>query len=338
MAQNITTDVVIIGAGPVGLFGVFALGMLGLKSHVVDALPEVGGQCSALYPTKPIYDIPGYPEVLAGDLVRALIEQARPFAPTYHLGQAVIAIETLPQGGFLVATPQTRVEARAVLIACGPGAFRPNRPPIDGLATFEGRSVFYTVMDPTQFAGKTVVVAGGGDSAVDWALLLVPLAAHVHIVHRRADFRAAPASMATLERYSQKGQLTKHVPYQLAGLEGEGGMIRSVILRDLDGGGKNIAADALICCYGLATELGVLAKLDLDLDGNAIKIDPTTGATNRSGLFAAGDGVVYPHKQKLILTGFAEISAAAAAIDRYLNPGAARHHVHSTTRGVPGRA
>lgn len=332
-----TTDVAIIGAGPVGIFGVFACGMLGLKTQVFDALPAIGGQCTALYPQKPIYDIPGFPSVLAGDLVDHLAAQAAPFAPTYHLGSPVVAIENPGTNQFIVRTAAgTIVAARAVLIACGAGAFGPNRPPITGIEQYENKSVFYAVHKTEPFRGKHVVIAGGGDSAVDWAVHLSDLAASVTLVHRRDAFRAAPASLEKLDALVQAGKVSKCVPYQLDALSGTGGQITSVRVKDLDGIAKDLPADALLCFFGLSTNLGVLGELGLQVDGNAIVTNPNTGATSLPGLYAAGDGVTYPGKQKLILTGFAEISQAAQAIYHALNPGVDLHHVHSTTKGIPG--
>jgi thioredoxin reductase (NADPH) len=333
-----TTDVAIIGAGPVGVFGVFACGMLGLKTHVFDALPAIGGQCTALYPQKPIYDIPGFPSVLAGDLVDHLVMQAAPFAPVYHLGSSVVAVDHPGPNQFIVTSENgTSVSARAILIACGAGAFGPNRPPIDGIDSFENQSVFYTVQKPHEFKSKHVVIAGGGDSAIDWAVHLADIASTVTIVHRRDTFRAAPASLEKLNGLVQAGRIQKCVPYQLESLSGANGQIDTVWVRDLDNNKKALTADALLCFFGLSTNLGILGALGLAVEDNAIVTNPTTGATSLPGLYAAGDGVIYPNKQKLILTGFSEISQAAQAIYRALNPGVDLHHVHSTTKGVPGK-
>src|SRR5579872_1256800 len=218
-------DVAIIGAGPVGLFAVFECGMLEMGCHVFDALPQSGGQCAALYPEKPIYDIPGYPRIDAALLVDRLTEQAAPFAPAYHLGHAVTRLEQAGDGFVVTSAGGVRVAARAVVIAAGGGAFGPNRPPLDGLERFEGKSVFYLVRRREDFRGKRVVIAGGGDSAVDWALSLAELAARVMVVHRRPKFRAAPASAAALERLAEAGRLDLVIPYQLDGLGGSEGRL-----------------------------------------------------------------------------------------------------------------
>jgi thioredoxin reductase (NADPH) len=330
------TDVAVIGAGPVGLFAVFECGMLEMRCHVFDALDVAGGQCAALYPEKPIYDIPGYPRIDAGLLVERLGEQAAPFAPVYHLGQAVSGLDKAA-GGFVLTTSRgARVAARAVIIAAGGGAFGPNRPPLPGIEAFEGESVFYLVRRREDFRGKRIVIAGGGDSAVDWALSLSELAARVMVVHRRPKFRAAPQSQAQLEALAKTGKAELVIPYQLARLEGEGGRLSAVVVADLAGHERRLEADCLLPFFGLATELGPLAHWDIAFDDNRIAVDPATCATSRPGVFAIGDIAAYPGKLKLILTGFAEAAAAAHAIHPLVHPGAALHFEYSTTKGVPG--
>src|SRR5436190_3188195 len=223
------TDVVIVGAGPVGLFTVFECGMVRLGCHVVDALDDAGGQCTALYPEKPIYDIPGFPKIDAAELVVRLKEQAAPFKPVYHLGQQVQSLEALENGGWQLTTSMgTVLRARAVILAAGVVAFGPNRPPLDGIESFEGRSVFYYVTQREAFRGKRVVIAGGGDSAVDWALSLAEVAAHVSVVHRRPKFRAAPESEARLKALAKAGKVELVVPYQLHSLDGANGQLTAV--------------------------------------------------------------------------------------------------------------
>ena len=227
MSQTVhRTDVVIVGAGPVGLFAIFECGMLKMNVHVVDALDMVGGQCAALYPEKPIYDIPGHPAIDAADLIDKLAQQAAPFAPTYHLGQQVEKLTRTDEGRWLVETNiGTKIDTRAVIIAAGCGAFGPNRPPLDGLEQYEGKSVFYMVRRRQDFAGKRVVIAGGGDSAVDWTLSLADVAEKVYVVHRRPKFRAAPESVARMDVLVREGKVEMVVPYQLAGLVGENGQL-----------------------------------------------------------------------------------------------------------------
>ena len=332
------TDVAIIGAGPVGLFAVFECGMLGLEAHVVDALAALGGQCSALYPEKPIYDIPGYPTIEAAELVKKLEEQAAPFAPHYHLDQQVEKLQPLPSGGFRIETTRgTAIEARAVIIAAGVGAFGPNRPPLDGLEAYEGKSIFYLVNRREAFRGQRIVIAGGGDSAVDWAISLAEIAAQVMVVHRRAKFRAAPESAARLEALAASGRIELVIPYQLHGLEGTAGKLSAVTVADLKGETKRLPADVLLPFFGLSMNLGPIAQWGLALDHHHVTVAPATCMSSVVGIFAIGDIATYPGKLKLILSGFAEAALAAHAIYPLVHPGEALHFEYSTTKGVPGR-
>jgi thioredoxin reductase (NADPH) len=330
------TDVAIIGAGPVGLFAVFECGMLDMKCHVFDALDMAGGQCAALYPEKPIYDIPGYPRIDAALLIERLFEQAAPFVPTYHLGHAVTGLDRKGEGFVVTSAAGVRVAVRAVVIAAGGGAFGPNRPPLAGIEAFEGKSVFYLVRRREDFRGKRIVIAGGGDSAVDWALSLAEVAGHVMVVHRRAKFRAAPQSLARLQQLAAEGRVELVTPYQLARLEGAHGQLSAVVVADLAGNERHLAADCLLPFFGLATRLGPLARWDLAFDDNRISVEPASCATSRAGIFAIGDIAAYSGKLKLILTGFAEAAAAAHAIHPLVHPGEALHFEYSTTKGVPG--
>jgi thioredoxin reductase (NADPH) len=330
------TDVAIIGAGPVGLFAVFECGMLEMRCHVFDALDVAGGQCAALYPEKPIYDIPGYPRIDAGMLVERLVEQAAPFAPTYHLGHAVTGLDRAVDGFVVSSAAGVRVAARALVIAAGGGAFGPNRPPLAGIEEYEGRGVFYLVRRREDFRGKRIVIAGGGDSAVDWALSLAELAERVMVVHRRDKFRAAPQSLARLAQLAESGRVELVIPYQLAGLEGAGGRLSAVVVADLVGNERRLEADCLLPFFGLATQLGPLARWDLAFDDNRIAVDPANCASSRPGIFAIGDIAVYPGKLKLILSGFAEAALAAHAIHPLVHPGEALHFEYSTTKGLPG--
>ncbi|MDZ5646869.1 NAD(P)/FAD-dependent oxidoreductase [Nitrospirillum sp. BR 11828] len=331
------TDVCIIGAGPVGLFAIFECGMLKLDCHVVDALDMVGGQCTALYPEKPIYDIPGYPQVEAATLIDRLAEQAAPFNPNYHLGQQVTTLTPGADGRWLVGTDKgTTIDCRAVLVAAGCGAFGPNKPPLDGLDAYEGKSVHYLVRRRQDFAGKRVVIAGGGDSAVDWAISLSEVAERVMVVHRRPKFRAAPESAARLDQLAKDGIIDMVVPYQLAGLEGADGQITGVTVATLDGQEKTLAADALLAFFGLAMDLGPIASWGLNVEHHHVAVNPATMATNVPGVFAIGDIATYPGKVKLILCGFAEAAMAVHAIHPLVHPGEALHFEYSTSRGVPG--
>jgi thioredoxin reductase (NADPH) len=335
--KSLTTQVVIVGAGPVGLFGVFQCGMLKMRCHVVDTLDHVGGQCAALYPEKPIYDIPGYPSISAGDLVRQLERQAEPFEPVYHLGQTATRLAARADGGFDVAlSGGGTLSARAVIIAAGAGTLVPNRPPLSGIEAFEGQGVIYRVASLEALRGRRVVIAGGGDSAVDWANALHAVADKVMLVHRRANFRAAPASVETLMRAVAQGRVELVTPCQLHGLAGEGAILRTVSVVDNAGVVRALAADTLLALFGLATQLGPIGDWGLALDQQQIVATPPTCQTSLPGVHAVGDIAAYPHKLKLILTGFAEMASAAHAIRARVHPDEVLHFEHSTNVGVPG--
>ncbi|MSO76534.1 MAG: NAD(P)/FAD-dependent oxidoreductase [Alphaproteobacteria bacterium] len=334
MSIPLAAEVAIIGAGPVGLFAIFECGMLGMRCHVIDALDVVGGQCAALYPEKPIYDIPGYPRIDAADLIERLSEQAAPFHPTYHLGQRVERLASRDGGWLIETSAGTRIEAPAVMIAAGVGAFGPNRPPLAGIEHYEGRSVFYLVARREQFRGKRVVIAGGGDSAVDWALSLVDVAERIMVVHRRAKFRAAPESAARLEALAAAGQLDLVIPYQLAGLEGSDGMLDAVVVETLAGERRHLRADCLLALFGLASHLGPIADWNLGLERQHVPVEPATCQTSAPGVFAIGDIATYAGKLKLILTGFAEAAQAAHAAYALVFPNQVLHFEYSTNKGV----
>ena len=331
------TDVVIIGAGPVGLFAVFECGMLKMQCHVVDALDMLGGQCTALYPEKPIYDIPAHPSIEGGDLIEKLTEQAAPFNPVYHLGQQVTGLNRTEDGLWRVETSTgTVIEATAVIVAAGCGAFGPNRPPLENLEQYEGKSVFYMVRRRQDFAGKRVVIAGGGDSAVDWAVSLADVAERVYVVHRRPKFRAAPEMVTRMEALVAEGKVEMVVPYQLHSLVGNDGVLSAVRVADLDGNEKDLPADALLAFFGLSMNLGPIADWGLDLDSSRIAVSQPGCGTSAPGVFAIGDIANYPGKLKLILCGFAEAAQAAHAIHPLVRPGEALHFEYSTSKGVPG--
>ncbi|MBW4091000.1 MAG: NAD(P)/FAD-dependent oxidoreductase [Proteobacteria bacterium] len=337
MTGPIETDVAIIGAGPAGLFAVFELGMLKLSAVLIDALTEPGGQCAALYPEKPIYDIPAHQAIDAGALIDALERQIAPFAPQHVLGERVTELAGA-RGSFRLRTDKgSEVRAKAVIIAAGAGAFGPNRPPLPGLAAFEATgAVRYFVRGRESLRGLRVVIAGGGDSAVDWALALKDIAAQVAVVHRRPRFRAAPESAAALEAAAKQGQLELVIPYQLAALHGTDGALTAVEVTTLAGDTRMVPADVLLAFFGLAAELGPIAEWGIALDQHRVRIDPATCATSVPGVFAIGDVVTYPGKLKLILQGFSEAAMAAHAIWHVVHPGQALHFEYSTTQGVPG--
>lgn len=333
--KEILTDVAIIGAGPVGLFAVFELGMLKIKSVVIDTLPAVGGQCTALYPEKPIYDIPGFPSVDAADLISNLEKQAAPFAPQYILGEQVTALEKLATGDWrLVTSTGTHITAKAIIIAAGCGAFGPNRPPLAGIEEYEATSVHYMVSRREDFRGKNIVIAGGGDSAVDWAVSLAELANKIYVVHRRDKFRAAPDMVGRMQALAASGKIEMVVPYQLEGLEGTSGQLSGVVVKNMDGTQRTLEAQHLLAFFGLSMELGPIADWGLNLMGTHIAVDRGTMATNAAGIFAIGDIATYAHKLKLILCGFAEAAHAAHAIREIVYPGVAYHFEYSTTKGV----
>jgi thioredoxin reductase (NADPH) len=334
----IKKDVVIIGAGPSGLFAVFECGMLGLKCAVFDALAEIGGQCTALYPEKPIYDIPGFPSVLAGDLIAYLEAQAAPFAPEYHMNQQVVSVSKESSFWHIKSSKGVEVEAQAIIIAAGAGAFGPNRPPLQDIEKYEGTSVFYMVRRKEDFRGKRIVIAGGGDSAVDWALSLAPIAEKLYVVHRRDKFRAAPESVRQMDELKRKGQIEIIVPYQLHEIKGRDNILTEVVVSTMEGAEKILPADILLPFFGLAAELGPLAEWGLAIDQKHIAVDYATCQTSTPGIYAIGDIAAYKSKLKLILTGFNEAALTAHAIHRQIFPDKELHFEYSTTKGLPGTA
>ncbi|MBS0186074.1 MAG: NAD(P)/FAD-dependent oxidoreductase [Proteobacteria bacterium] len=338
------TDVVIIGAGPVGLFAIFQCGMLRMRCHIVDALDKVGGQCTALYPEKPLYDIPAYPQILGEELIQNLEKQAAPFSPVFHLNQQVVEIsaekkEGLSTGKWILKTSQgVELISKAIIIAAGVGAFGPNRPPLSHIECYEGKSIFYRVKKREDFRGKTIMIAGGGDSALDWAVSLSEVAKKILMVHRRPKFRGAPEMVARLENLSKTGNVEILTPYQLFKLEGDvsSGILNAVQLQDMDGAIKSVETDVLLPFFGLSMNLGPIAEWGLGLEKNHITINPATAETTTPGIFSIGDVATYPGKLKLILTGFSEAAIAAHAIFSRVFPGEALHFEYSTSKGVPG--
>ncbi|MFK7968483.1 MAG: NAD(P)/FAD-dependent oxidoreductase [Rickettsiaceae bacterium] len=326
-------DVVIIGAGPSGLFSAFQAGMLGMKSAIVDALEVVGGQCSALYPEKPIYDIPAYPQILSQDLVNQLFEQAKPFAPEYFLSEQIVALDEHNDFFKLTTSNGTMLQAKAVIIAAGAGSFGPNRPPLENIESYEGKSVLYFITNRESFAGKNIVIAGGGDSALDWAISLSEIA-NVSIVHRRSKFRAAPATVQKIHELESLNKIKLITNYQLDGLKGENGILEEVIIADLDGNKKILKTDILLPFFGLAQNLGPILDFGLNISNHHIEVSYPYFETNIKGVYAVGDIAKYEGKLKLILTSFAEsASALHHAYTRVFN-GKALHFEYSTTKGI----
>ncbi len=336
MSNIFETDVAIIGAGPVGLFAIFQCGMLGLKSICVDSLDQIGGQCTALYPEKPIYDIPAEPFISGFSLIEQLEKQSAPFTPIYQLGQQVIKV-TGQVGNFTLTTSKNIIiKSKSIIIAAGAGAFGPHRPPLENLEHYEGQSVFYAVRNRDQFKGQKIIIAGGGDSAVDWANALAGIASKIYVVHRRDKFRAAAASLNNLNEYVEKGMVELVIPYQLSALHGKNGVLEQVDVTDLDGNLRTLEADILLPFFGLATSLGPISDWGLNLYHTQILTTQGTAQTNIAGIYAIGDVATYPHKLRLILTGFADAAHAAHAIHTQMNPDVPHHFEYSTTKGIKG--
>jgi thioredoxin reductase (NADPH) len=336
-SSNVTeTDVAIVGAGPAGLFAAFECGMLKLRCCLIDALPEVGGQCTALYPEKPIYDIPAHPGIAAGELIGNLERQIEPFGVPRLLGRRVERLSG-QAGAFTLGTDRgDTVRCKAVLLAAGAGAFGPNRPPLDGLPAYEATGhVQYMVKRREDFRGRRVVIAGGGDSAVDWALSLRGIAEKIWVVHRRPKFRAAPETAAQLDAAHVAGELELVIPYQLHALHGEAGQLQGVEVAQLSGERRMLDADRLLAFFGLSMELGPVAEWGMDLDRHHLRVQPATCETSLPGIFAIGDVATYPGKLKLILQGFSEAAMAAHAIHPLVHPDTALHFEYSTSKGVP---
>jgi thioredoxin reductase (NADPH) len=321
MTDAIKTDVLIIGAGPCGLFAVFELGLLDMKAHLIDILDRPGGQCAELYPEKPIYDIPALPIVSAQGLVDALMAQIKPFGATFHFQEMVQTIERIGDPLFRIRTDMGKVfEAKVVLIAAGGGSFQPKRPPIPGIEQYESQSVFYAVRKMEQFRGKRLLIVGGGDSALDWTLNLAPLASHLTLLHRRSEFRAAPDSVNKMMALVGEGKID-FVLGQVAKLEGEGAQVRAALVKRNDGSNFSIACDALLPFFGLTMKLGPVANWGIELkDGELIPVDTATFESNVPGIFAIGDINWYPGKLKLILSGFHEAALMAQKAHRYVYP------------------
>ena len=318
--EVIKTDALIIGAGPVGLFAVFELGLLDMKAQLVDILDKVGGQCAELYPEKPIYDIPGIPYITGKGLTDALMEQIKPFGPTFHLNEMVETIERIGDPLFRVTTDGGKVfEVKVIVIAAGGGSFQPKRPPIEGVEAYEGTSVHYAVRQMEAFRGKRILIVGGGDSALDWTLNLAPIASHLTLLHRRDAFRAAPDSVNKMMAMVSEGKID-FVLGQVTSLQGAGGKLECAVVKRNDGSTFNIACDALLPFFGLTMKLGPVANWGLELDGDLIPVDTEKFETSEPGIFAVGDINTYPGKLKLILSGFHEVALMTQKAYRYVFP------------------
>jgi thioredoxin reductase (NADPH) len=323
MTETIKTDVVIVGAGPIGLFAVFELGLLDIKAHLIDILPKTGGQCAELYPEKPIYDIPGFPIVTGQGLVENLTLQIQPFGPMFHLNEMVEGLEVLgtpEHPSFRIRTDGDKIfEAKVIIVAAGGGSFQPKKPPIAGIDAYENKSVFYAVRKMEQFRGKKVLIVGGGDSALDWVLNLHPIAERIILMHRRDAFRAAPHSVNAMRELVADKKMD-FVLGQITGLKGDDGILSAASVRGEDSSAFDVACDALLPFFGLTMKLGPIADWGLNLHENLVPVDTEKFETNVPGIFAIGDINTYPGKLKLILSGFHEAALAAQKAFRYVYP------------------
>jgi thioredoxin reductase (NADPH) len=333
----ITTDIIIIGAGPTGLFTVFEAGLLKLKCHLIDALPQPGGQCSELYPKKPIYDIPAYPEILAGDLTHKLMEQCKQFQPGFTLGERADTIDKLEDGSFVVTTNKgTRHKAPVVAIAGGLGSFEPRKPLIENITDFEDRGVEYIIKEPEMYRNKTVVIAGGGDSALDWSIFLADVAKSVTLVHRRNEFRGHLDSVEKVQELKNLGKINLITPAEVTAIHGEG-KVSGVEISKKDEAPITVKTDHFIPLFGLSPKLGPIADWGLEIEKNAIKVNNALDyQTNIPGIFAVGDVNTYPGKLKLILCGFHEATLMCQAAYQIINPGKKHVLKYTTVTGVDG--
>ena len=331
----IKTDILIIGAGPTGLFTVFEAGLLKLKCHLIDALPQAGGQCSEIYPKKPIYDIPGFPEILAGDLTNNLLEQCKQFEPGFTFGERAEKISKDENGMFVVVTSSgTKHQAPVIAIAGGLGSFEPRKPGLDNLNFYEGKGVEYIIKDPAIYKNKRIVIAGGGDSALDWSIYLADIAKEVTLVHRRNEFRGALDSLEKARELKKQKKINIITPAEITQLIGKEKLERIVITKDkVD---TSIDLDHFIPLFGLSPRLGPIADWGLEIEKNAIKVDTFDYQTNVPGIFAIGDINTYPGKLKLILCGFHEATLMCQSAFKIINPGKKNIFRYTTVSGIDG--
>ncbi len=316
----IETDAVIIGAGPVGLFQVFELGLLEIKTHVIDSLPEIGGQCIELYPDKPIYDIPAIPVCTGRELTNNLLKQIEPFGAQFHLGQEVSKLERQADGRFLISTSlDNHFISKTVFIAAGVGAFQPRTINLEGIDAFINQQLFYHVKNPAQFTDKRIVICGGGDAALDWAIHFSEIAASVTLIHRRDEFKAAPKSIAKMRELCANHRMNLLIG-QVTAYEVKDDLLTEITFTNIDGESKQLSLDDLLVFYGLSPKLGPIADWGLNIDRKQISVDTAKFETSITGIYAVGDINVYPGKKKLILSGFHEAALAAFAAAEYLHP------------------
>ncbi|WP_333023134.1 NAD(P)/FAD-dependent oxidoreductase [Wolbachia endosymbiont of Pentidionis agamae] len=329
------TDIVIIGAGPIGIFTAFQAGMLNMSCHIVDVLDQAGGQCIALYPEKPIYDIPGYHIITGRELIEKLVEQAAPFKPIYHFNQKVKNIIVNADNIIVATNKETEIECKAIIIAAGNGIFEPKKPPLKNISEYENKSIFYSISKISQFQDKIITIAGGGDSAIDWAIELTKVAKKINIIHRRKDFRCAPETKNKLQLLSDSGLLEIVVPYQLHKLVGNDGILDVLLVKNIvSGEEKQLQTEYLLPFFGLSTNLGPINNWDIEIKHGRIVVNSGTLRTSRERIYAIGDIATYPCKLKLILNGFAESSMACYDIYKIIYPNLPLNFQYSTTKGV----
>jgi thioredoxin reductase (NADPH) len=332
----IETDIIIVGAGPVGLFTVFEAGLLKLRCHLIDALPQPGGQLSEIYPKKPIYDIPGYPDILAGELVDNLMKQIEPFKPGFTLGERAETYEKLEDGRFKVTTNRgTEHYAPVIAIAGGLGSFEPRKPPISNITDFEDKGVEYIIREPELYRDKTVVLAGGGDSALDWTIFLADIAKDVSLVHRRSGFRGALDSVEKVMELAEAGKINLMTNAQVIGLNGNG-KLNEVTIKHKTEGEKTVKTDHFVPLFGLTPKLGPIGNWGLEIQKNAIVVDTFDYRTNVPGIFAVGDVNTYPGKLKLILCGFHEATLMVQSAFKIVYPDKKPSFKYTTVNGVNG--
>ena len=332
----IKSDILIIGAGPTGLFTVFEAGLLKMKCHILDSLTQPGGQCIELYPKKPIYDIPAYPEIIAGDLIENLLEQIKPFKPSYTLGETAMNLDKLDDGSFKVTTDKgTEIFAKIIAIAGGLGTFTPRKPNISNITDYEDKGILYMIKDPSEFKDKTVVIAGGGDSALDWSIHLSKISKKVILIHRRNEFRGANDSVASVQKLKDLGKIDVITPAQVSRLNGKTKL--ESILVDIDGNENEIKTDYFIPLFGLVPKLGPIKDWGLNIENNAIKVNNSLDyQTNIDGIYAIGDVNTYPGKLKLILSGFHEAAVMCHSAYSKLNPDKRNILKYTTVSGIEG--
>ncbi len=332
----ITTDLAIIGAGPVGLFAIFEAGLLKMRCHLIDYLPQAGGQLSEIYPKKPIYDIPGFPTVLAQELVDNLIKQAEPFHPGYTFGERIETLEKRGEADFVLITNMgTEIHAKVVVIAGGLGCFEPRKPEVEGLTKFEnGKGINYMILDPEKYCGQRMVIAGGGDSALDWAIFLSDICSELTLVHRSESFRGAPDSVNKVMKLAEEGKIKLLLNTNLVSVDGTDKLESVAMINSKTQEKSAIATDHLIPLFGLSPKLGPIEKWNLNIDKNAIEVNTDDYSTNIPGVYAIGDINTYKNKLKLILCGFHEAALMSHSAYKYMNPGVKYTMKYTTVNGV----